>query len=343
MRRSYGFLILSLTGLCGAVAIPHQEDPPAEKVFKNITTMKGAKASDIIPSMHFISASLNVKCEFCHAGQDFASDAKGPKHAAREMIEMQREINAKNFGGRNQVTCATCHAGHTHPIPVPPVEGATVRAQRSADVKPGDVLAAYGKAVNADAAKSISGLHLQGTNLSMGVKSDVSGSYSAGKFTYTTKTPKGDQRQGFNGTMGWITNENGVQQFPAVYGMLFLNEKLIFTGPDSLPKLTGLGGATATIDGKDMLVITGTEEDKTRVTLYFDKKSGLLSRTMFSYPSILGNLAQTNDYSNYRKVGGVLLPTKIINHATDGDQVQEFHSVKVDNAIDATVFDPPKK
>jgi hypothetical protein len=31
----------------------------------------------------------------------------------------------------------------------------------------------------------------------------------------------------------------------------------------------------------------------------------------------------------------------IVNHSTEGDTVEEFRSAKVDNSIDATVFDPP--
>jgi len=331
-----------LTGLCGAVAVPLQQDPPAESVFKNIVSMKGSKASDVIPAMEFISASLKVDCEFCHAA-DRASDEKNPKKAAREMIAMQHEINKTNFGGRNQVTCATCHAGHIHPVSLPPVEGVEVRPRRSNDIKPDEVLAAYGKAMSSENSNAIMGLRLQGTSETAGVKSPVVATYSAGKFTFTTKTPKGDNRQGFNGTMGWVTTDKGIQAFPLVYARPFINQKLMFMGPGSLPKLTNLSGATATVGGKDMLVVSGTAEDKSRVTLYFDKQSSLLSRTMFTYPSVLGNLAQTNDYSNYRRVNGVLLPMKIVNHSTEGDAISEYRSAKVDNAIDSASFDPPKK
>jgi hypothetical protein len=148
-------------------------------------------------------------------------------------------------------------------------------------------------------------------------------------------------KQGFNGTVGWMTTEKGVQSFPLMYAKPFINQKMIFTGPESLPKLTNMAGATAVIDGKDMLVVSGSTEDKTRVTLYFDKKTGLLSRTMYSYPSVLGSMAQTNDFTNYRNVEGVQLPMKVVNHSGEGDVTQEFRSVKVDANIAATSFDPP--
>ena len=341
MRRGYGFLVLSLTGLCGAVALPGQEPQPAEQVFKNIVSFKGFKASDVIPAMEFMSASLKVDCQYCHT-EDRASDSKGPKKTARDMIAMQREINKQNFGGRNQVTCATCHAGHTHPVNVPPVEGLDVRARRSQTVKPEEVLAAYGKAVGSDPTKPIIGLRLKGTGVSAGVKSPLEATYSMNKFAYVTKTAKGDQKQGFNGTMGWFTSETGVKSFPLIYALGFVNQKSIFTGPESLPKLTNPTGATAKLSGKDALVVTGIDADRTRVSLFFDKQSGLLLRTSYSYPSILGNLTQINDFSNYRKVGGVLLPMTIVNHSTEGDTMQDFRSARVDGNIDPTVFDPPK-
>ena len=339
MRRGYALLIVSLTGLGGAIALPGQDQPNAETAFKNITSFKGEKASTVIPAMEFMSASLKVECSFCHTN-DYSSDAKEEKRSAREMIAMQREINKKNFGGRNQITCATCHAGHTHPINLAPVTGLEVRARRSQTVKPEEVLAAYGKAVGT--AKALPGLHLKGTSLAKGVKSPLEAFYSGNKFAYTSKTAKEDEKQGFNGTVGWFTSPEGLKVIPIQYVAQSVNQKVLFTGPDSLPKITNTSGGTAKLDGKDSLVVMGTMEDKTRLTLYFDKVSGLLSRVTYAYPSILGSTAQINDYSNYKKVNGVLLPMMLVNRTSWGDTVQEFKSAKVDEKIDATVFDPPK-
>ncbi len=76
------------------------------------------------------SASLGVHCNFCHARNaetgkmDFASDAKPEKKAAREMFEMESQINKKFFGSEKDslglykitgVNCFTCHAGKSHP------------------------------------------------------------------------------------------------------------------------------------------------------------------------------------------------------------------------------------
>jgi len=341
MRRAYGFLLLSLSGLGGAVSFTSQDAPLAEQQFKNIESFKGQKASDVIPAMQFMGSSLKVDCDYCHTA-DRSSDEKPEKKTAREMIAMQRDINKRNFNGRNEITCATCHAGHTHPISLPPVTGLEVRARRSNDVKPDEVLAAYGKAVGGETASAITGLHLEGTSLANGVKLKVEASYSGGKFTYVTHGPKADTKMGFNGSLAWFTTEKGIQSVPFQYAAKYVNQKALFLGPDSLPKLTNLGGATAKIDGKDSVVVTGSEADRTRVSLFFDKGTGLLTRSSYSYPTVLGNMVQINDFANYRKVSGVQLPMKIVNHNTEGDTTIEFRGAKVDSKIDSTTFDPPK-
>ena len=341
MRRGYGFLLLSLVGLCGAVGAPaKQDDPKAETVFRNITALKGSKASDIIPSMQFMSAALKVDCDYCHTA-DRSSDEKRSKQTTREMILMQNEINAKNFGGRTQVTCATCHSGHTHPIAYPPIDGLEVRARRSQTLNADEILASYSKAVGTDAAKAIPGLQLKGTS---GVEKDpVEATYSGAKFTVTIKAKKGDIRQGFNGTTPWASSEKGIHKMPLQYALAFVNQKALYLSPDSLPKLGNTSAGTAKIAGKDNNVVTGSLPDKTRVSLFFDKTTSLLSRVSIYYPTILGSIAQINDYSDYKKVNGVFVPMTIANHSSQGEDVFHFRSAKVDTKLDQTVFDPPAK
>jgi hypothetical protein len=81
------------------------------------------------------SASLGVRCNFCHARNeqtgkmDFPSDAKPEKEAARHMYLMMNKINRKFFDAKKDslgmvitagVNCYTCHRGDAHPeIKVP--------------------------------------------------------------------------------------------------------------------------------------------------------------------------------------------------------------------------------
>jgi hypothetical protein len=107
--------------------------------FKNIKVLKDIPADQLLPSMNFITGALGVDCDFCHVGDtngqhNFDKDDKRPKQTARQMMEMTRNINQSSFGGRNQVTCATCHQGHSSPSPFPPVmDEARLKERRAAE------------------------------------------------------------------------------------------------------------------------------------------------------------------------------------------------------------------
>jgi hypothetical protein len=209
-------------------------------------------------------------------------------------------------------------------------------------VKPDEVLAAYSKAVGADQGHPIQGLRLSGTNVNHGEKGKVDAIYSGSKFVITVHGSNGDQRVGFNGTVAWFSTPKGIQQVPLVYAIQEVRLNDLYAD-GKLPTLANMSGATAKLGDRDVVVVNGTiAADKTRVSLYFDKKTGLLARTLFGYPTTLGNLIQTNDYADYRKVNGVELPTTITNHTSEWDSVSKFSSVKVET-LDASMFEPPAR
>ena len=123
--------------------------------FKNLQILpKDISKDDLDSVMHHFTASLNVKCNFCHVRNeaekkmDFASDDKPEKLIARKMMLMSIDINTKYFkdieeemnkegdhpASDNQikidgdsvknmlsyVTCYTCHRGDEHPETKPP-------------------------------------------------------------------------------------------------------------------------------------------------------------------------------------------------------------------------------
>ncbi|MEO5929784.1 MAG: photosynthetic reaction center cytochrome c subunit family protein, partial [Candidatus Kapaibacterium sp.] len=55
---------------------------PAEKVYKNIQTLRGISARELLGTMTFMSGALGVRCGFCHAHDDFSSDEKPEKKTA---------------------------------------------------------------------------------------------------------------------------------------------------------------------------------------------------------------------------------------------------------------------
>src|ERR1041385_5120401 len=76
----------------------------AEQRFKNIQIFKGLPATQLDPTMAFISGSLGVRCNYCHVAQ-FDKDEKPTKLAARRMIQMVFELNKASFNGQGAVSC----------------------------------------------------------------------------------------------------------------------------------------------------------------------------------------------------------------------------------------------
>jgi hypothetical protein len=343
MRLSAVIIGISFAVVCTSLATTQQAEPTAEQQFKNIVSFKGKKASDVIPAMRFMDASLNVQCSYCHV-EDRASDEVEKKKTAREMIALQKDINDKNFEGRTVVTCATCHAGHTHPISVPPMTGLGIRTKRSTDVAADQVLGAYAKALGGDAASAVAGFVVKGNVTAKGETVPFEATYSGDKFTIVSHAPSGDRKQGFNGTLVWFGTPTGTQKVPLAYAISFVRESALILNGDALPKLSNPTGGTAKIDGKDLTVVSGTiTADGSRASYYFDKETGLLARTTYSYPTVLGSMQQINDYSDYKKIAGIQIPMKITNRAPEGDTIQELSFASVAPKLDPIVFEPPAK
>ena len=103
-------------------------DPNAGKTtdeaFKNIQSLKGVPADELIPAMQYFNAALGVDCNYCHVVRPtraFEKDDKEEKKTARLMIAMTQAINKDNFKGNVEVGCATCHGGRANPTAVPPI------------------------------------------------------------------------------------------------------------------------------------------------------------------------------------------------------------------------------
>ena len=92
---------------------------PATAVFKNVKVLTTLNAGDFMRLQNGLTAWVSPKqgCGFCHAGNDYASDAKPAKLAARQMLLMTRHINAtwRSHVGAGGVTCFSCHRGQ--PVP----------------------------------------------------------------------------------------------------------------------------------------------------------------------------------------------------------------------------------
>jgi hypothetical protein len=106
--------------------IAGRENEPAERVFKNIQIelFKNVPAGRFLRIMNLgYSRALGVACTYCHVEQDFSSDDKRPKRAAREMAAMHKMINDQLGKMQNLeikpearfINCSTCHRGSINP------------------------------------------------------------------------------------------------------------------------------------------------------------------------------------------------------------------------------------
>jgi photosynthetic reaction center cytochrome c subunit len=133
MKRWSGRGVLAATGIAvagwisaasGAVQNASQEKPLlAEDVFKNIQVLKGIPVDDFLETMGIMAAALQFDCSDCHVGAgtdkvDWAADTPR-KRMARRMVTMVATINRTDFGGRQMVTCWTCHRNRDKPLVTP--------------------------------------------------------------------------------------------------------------------------------------------------------------------------------------------------------------------------------
>ena len=128
-----GILLLGATPLSGFGSTQNQPPPAgvkSSKFFKNIKILKDLPANQMIPVMQKVSASLGVKCDFCHDVKrtpgrpptGFEKDTKKYKNIARKMMVMTQDLNKRHTVVEGKVTCFTCHHGRAEPdntVPAP--------------------------------------------------------------------------------------------------------------------------------------------------------------------------------------------------------------------------------
>src|SRR2546425_2684690 len=123
-----GIVVVGLIGAGFAAAQSASQEKPllAEEVFKNVQVLKGIPVDDFLGTMGIMAAALQFDCSDCHVGAgtdkvDWAADTPR-KIMARSMVNMVATINKTNFGGRQMVTCWTCHRNRDKPMVTPTMD-----------------------------------------------------------------------------------------------------------------------------------------------------------------------------------------------------------------------------
>jgi photosynthetic reaction center cytochrome c subunit len=219
----------AMAGLIGAfTALPAAQDKPllAEQVFKNVQVLKGIPVDDFLGTMGIMAAALQFDCSDCHVAAgtekvDWAADTPR-KQMARVMVTMVATINKNNFGGRQLVTCWTCHRNRDKPLVTPVM--ATIYGTPT--VEPDDVIPQVPGAPSAESildkyveaaggAQRLAGLTSfvgKGTSVSFGGfggGGDVELVAQAPDkrstiIIFKEETGRGDQIRAYDGRTGWL-------------------------------------------------------------------------------------------------------------------------------------------
>jgi photosynthetic reaction center cytochrome c subunit len=345
-------------GQAGSPAMTNASAPrKAEEQFKNIQTLKGIPADQLIPAMQFITASLGVECEFCHVQGAFEKDDKKPKQTARKMMEMMFAINKENFDGQREVTCYSCHRGSRAPIATPsvlteeakPAMGAADEEEIGEGRANGPsvelLFSKYLQAVGGSAAtEKITSRIMKGT-ITFGDRNVPIEIFSKDpdKRISFTRTPDGDSITAFDGHEGWLgapkrpVHEMHEPDLDAAAMDADLHFAAHLKSMFSEAKLR----RAEKIDGHDAYLVVGQREGKTPIRLYFDDKSGLLVRLVRFGETPLGQLPTQIDYADYREAGGVKIPFRWTLARPGGRFTIQISEVKENVPVDDAKFAKP--
>jgi hypothetical protein len=335
----------------------------AEEVEKNIKVMKGMPDAQVIPTMRFMSASLGVRCDFCHVSKDgqldSASDEKKEKETARDMIKMVRAINHANFRGEPQVSCFTCHMGRPVPqkfpaLPVavgPPTESfaAGTAAKRSPLPSGTTIIEKYIDAIGGqNAIDRITSCIMRGR---LATASGLTGTYETEQVPpdngyESITTTRGGRERAINQRAGWEKSSFGVID---LLGQQLSDARL------SLPLLLDIGlkreyselevSGKEKIDNSDVYLVDATRKDEKRERLYFDAESGLLVRRITFAPTMIGIIPEQIDLSDYREIQGVKFPFTVRVSTADSNNpttTRSFEDVEINVPVASSKFQKPE-
>jgi photosynthetic reaction center cytochrome c subunit len=336
----------------------------AEDVFKNVQVLKGIPVNEFMGTMGIFSAALGMSCEDCHIASDrgwevYAADTNPRKRTARRMVLMMAEINRANFGGRQVVTCYTCHRASDRPVVTPnlstlyaerPAEVPDIIAQAPAAPSVEHVLDNYIQALGgAQRLAALTSFIAVGTSVGYGPESDKRAfevfAKAPDQRITITHTLDGDSTTVYDGRIGWIAAPHRPLSLVAITGHeldgLKLDADLSF--PARIKEVLGQWrvGSSATIDDRDVHVVQGTGAGGAIATLYFDKASGLLVRQVRYARSPVGRIPTQIDYADYRDVSGIKMPFRWTVIWLDGQDTVQLNEVRPNVSIDAAKFAKP--
>ena len=361
---------LIITAVVAGQAAQEPKPQMSEEVFKNVTVLKGIPVDEFMSTMGMFAAAVSLNCIDCHVPESVQSLAKFAedtpiKRTARRMTLMVNNINKTNFGGRPVVTCWTCHRGEAGPakgVPnltvqysAPPEDANEVEVFKQAPNAPApdQVFAKYIQAVGGtervNALTSITGKGMYDgwdtDHVKVGV--EVYAKAPAQRTTVVHMMIEGhveDSVRTYDGRNGWIASpDKPLPLMPLTGGNLDAakTEAILFFPASIQKSFTQWKTGAATIDDKDVILVQGITANKTPIKLYFDAKSGLLTRALYYADTLIGRVPTQIDIEEYKDASGVKLPSKWTSTWTDGQAHFDMNQVQTNVAVDTAKFNKP--
>jgi outer membrane lipoprotein-sorting protein len=338
----------------------------AEEVFKNVQILKGIPVDQFMGTMGVFSAATGLNCTDCHldeSGGDWAkyADENARKQMARRMMLMVNTINQTNFGGRQVVTCFTCHRGDSRPNVMPSID---LLYSSPPPFEPGDLVGPARGQPSVDQLldkyqQAIGGIERLNALKSFTAKGTYIGyddadksplemyAQAPAKRTLTSHTPSGDFTWVFDGQSGWVGAPLTDRPLPVmpVTGQdldgLAAEVQILFPVGLKQTLSNWRVGFPTEIGDREVNVVQATTRTGGIVTLCFDHETGLLTRLVGYSASPVGRIVTRVDYDDYREVAGVKMPFKWTLSWLNGRSTFELESVQPNVPVDAARFARP--
>lgn len=373
MNGSIGKCVAAVAALavCFTVGLSGRQAPPpppmADQVFRNVQVLKGIPVDEFMLTMGFYATATGLNCTDCHVEESGGSwaryaDDNALKMQARRMQVMMTTINRTNFGGRQVVTCDTCHRGFSRPNVMPSInrlysspladEPGDPIEQAAGQPPPDQILDQYLAAIGSpERLAALTSFTAKGTYLGF----DDAGKSAVDLFARATgerstvvHTPLGDSTTTITPAGAWITAPPTDKPVPLMQitgqeldGVRV--EAMVFFPATLRRSLTKLRSGLPQLleDDSEVLQVQGNTANGATVTLLIDSKTHLLKRLVRYNESPVGRLVARVDYHEYRDVAGVKVPWRWTVSWVSGRSHFDLTSVEPNVAIPATRFVRP--
>ena len=369
-RATEGAVATAMVWLLSVVVTSGQAGPApqplmAEAVFKNVQVLKGISVNEFMGTMGIFSAALGMSCEDCHAADDskwenYAVDTSPRKVTARRMVQMMAGINKAYFGGRQVVTCFSCHRGSDRPKVTPNLltlysalipDDPSDTIEQARDAPPADqILDKYIQAIGgAQRLAALTSFVATGTSVGYGPEGEKRPfemfATAPRQRTTIIRTASGDSTTTYDGRNAWVSAPHRPVPVVALTGQdvagARLDAELAFPAGIKQALTNWRVGVATTIDDREVQVVQGTSTEGAIATLYFDTESGLLVRQVRYSDSPVGRIPTLIDYADYRDVSGVKMPFRWTLTWLDGKDTVELSGVQPNVTIAPARFARP--